>query len=65
MLAVELKSEQGGYASDAAAAVTAALRTSGSVYCRPLGNVVYLMVTPMTERGQCDALLGALREALG
>lgn len=64
VLAVELKSKQGGYASDDAREVTGRLRQAG-VYCRPLGNVVYLMVTPMTQRAQCNELLGALEAALG
>lgn len=65
VLAVQLQAEDGGgYASGAAAAVVARLRRRG-VYGRPLGDVVYLMVTPMTERRQCDALLAKLAAALG
>ena len=40
MLAVELKSELGGYAAEEARAVTLRLRREFGVYCRPLGNVV-------------------------
>eukprot|EP00887_Chlorella_sp_A99_P001840 scaffold19.g1840.t1 len=65
VLALELRAaEGGGYASNAALRVVERLREQG-VYARPLGNVAYLMVGPMAERGQCAALLGALRRALG
>jgi dethiobiotin synthetase/adenosylmethionine--8-amino-7-oxononanoate aminotransferase len=65
VLAVQLCSEDGagGYASNAAAAVVRRLRQVG-VFGRPLGDVVYLMVTPMTERQQCADLLGKLATAL-
>lgn len=54
---------QGGYASTAARAVTDRLRGHG-VYARPLGNVVYLMVTPTSSRGITDELLSALETCL-
>ncbi|KAL6774602.1 BIO1 [Auxenochlorella protothecoides x Auxenochlorella symbiontica] len=63
LLAVELGGAGGGYASDAAAGVVAALRRHG-VFARPLGPVVYLMVTPMTEAGEVDRLLAAMKLAL-
>jgi dethiobiotin synthetase/adenosylmethionine--8-amino-7-oxononanoate aminotransferase len=65
VLAVQLRSEDGagGYASNAAAAVVRRLRQVG-VFGRPLGDVVYLMVTPMTEHQQCADLLGKLAAAL-
>lgn len=63
VLALELRAQAGGYGSNAAARVVAELRRQG-VFARPLGNVVYLMVTPMTERRECDALLEKLRAAL-
>lgn len=64
VLAVQLRAnDTGGYASNAAAAVVRRLRGMG-VYGRPLGDVVYLMVSPMTERAQCNALLGKLAAAL-
>ena len=34
------------------------------VYARPLGNVVYLMVTPTTSREQCQQLMQTLFSAL-
>lgn len=66
VLAVRLRPEDGseGYGSNAAAAVVRRLRARG-VFGRPLGDVVYLMVTPMTARAQCDGLLAALAAALG
>ncbi|KAL4451869.1 hypothetical protein ABPG75_007531 [Micractinium tetrahymenae] len=64
VLAVQLRADDSsGYASNAAAAVVRRLRGMG-VYGRPLGDVVYLMVSPMTERAQCDALLAKLAAAL-
>lgn len=65
VLAVQLQPLDGttGYGSNAAAAVVRRLRSKG-VFGRPLGDVVYLMVTPMTARAQCDALLGALAASL-
>ena len=61
---MELKSNQGaGYSSSAASVVVAALKKKG-IISRPLGNVVYVMVTPMTDPKQADAVLRALEEAL-
>lgn len=62
--AVELRSDEGaGYGSSAASGVVAALKQKG-IIARPLGNVVYVMVTPMTTKEQSDAVLRALEEAL-
>ena len=47
VMAVELRSEEAGYASDTAEAVVGRLRKSG-VYARPLGNVVYSRSHPRT-----------------
>ena len=65
MLAAELRVAPGagGYASNEAANVVRALRGVG-VYGRPLGNVVYLMVTPTTEPEQCRRLLEKLLAVL-
>jgi len=63
LLVVELKSSEAGYTSNAAAGVIEGLRKRG-VYARPLGNVVYIMVTPMTDAQRCDHLLKTLEEAL-
>lgn len=54
----------GGYLSGASAAVVAALRALG-VFARPLGSVVYVMVTPTTPADTRRALVGALDAALG
>ena len=54
----------GGYGSAGGAAhVVAALRAAG-VQARPLGSVVYLMVTPTTPPAVCDGLMGRLEAAL-
>lgn len=65
VVALELKitTEAGGYASNAAAGVVTALRTRG-VFARPLGNVVYIIVTPLTKVEKCEELLDALEAAL-
>jgi dethiobiotin synthetase/adenosylmethionine--8-amino-7-oxononanoate aminotransferase len=66
VIAAELKTSAengGGYGSNAAAGVVAALRKRG-VFARPLGNVVYIMVTPMTKPEKCQDLLNALEDAL-
>eukprot|EP00884_Botryococcus_braunii_P003233 jgi/Botrbrau1/12910/Bobra.0299s0021.1 len=65
VVAVHLRPREGagGYASGEAAAVTWALRGAG-IYARPLGNVVYLMVTPTTLPETAAPLLQALVKAL-
>jgi adenosylmethionine-8-amino-7-oxononanoate aminotransferase len=44
--------------------VVTRLRDEQRVYARPLGDVVYLMVTPTTSKQQCDGLLMALISVL-
>jgi dethiobiotin synthetase/adenosylmethionine--8-amino-7-oxononanoate aminotransferase len=34
------------------------------VYCRPLGNVVYIMVSPLTSREECARLCNLLTDAI-
>jgi dethiobiotin synthetase/adenosylmethionine--8-amino-7-oxononanoate aminotransferase len=64
VLAAELAAKgAGGYASGAAAGAVAKLRELG-IHARPLGNVVYVMVTPSTGRDQCAALMAAMQAAL-
>mmetsp|Transcript_19255 Transcript_19255/g.46502 ORF Transcript_19255/g.46502 Transcript_19255/m.46502 type:complete len:860 (+) Transcript_19255:74-2653(+) len=64
LLAVELKDEGGGgYQSKASAVVVAHLRENG-VFARPLGNVVYLMVTPSTRQSKCAELMLLLQKSL-
>jgi dethiobiotin synthetase/adenosylmethionine--8-amino-7-oxononanoate aminotransferase len=63
VLAVELKASSSGYESNAAAHVAEVLRDSG-IYARPLGNVIYLMATPLTLQTTCDCLLSTLKHVL-
>lgn len=64
VLAAELKTEGvAGYSASEAVQVTKALRQKG-VYARPLGNVVYLMVTPTTAKDTCTHLLELLVQTL-
>ena len=67
VLAAEIKPETGqgaGYTATGAKDGVLSLRKMG-VYARPLGNVVYLMVTPTTSRQQCAHLVRKLFSALG
>ena len=64
VFAAELVAPSPGYASHAAHDVVKRLRRRG-VYARPLGNVVYLMVSPMVQPHTCDRLLDALTAELG
>ena len=66
MLAAEVKPEEGqgaGYTGTGSKAIVMKLRKMG-VYARPLGNVVYLMVTPTTGKEQCMHLMHTLFSAL-
>ena len=66
VLAVELvvpDGNEGGYSSGVARIVTTRLRRKG-VYARPLGNVVYLMVTPTSSPQTTQLLLNALDQCL-
>ena len=53
----------GGYASGGTAVIIAHLRATG-IFARPLGNVVYLMVTPTSSRATCAWLLQELAVAV-
>lgn len=64
VLAVELKtSGVAGYSATEAAKITKALRQK-HIFARPLGNVVYLMVTPTTAKDTCTSLLERLLTTL-
>lgn len=64
VLAVELKTAgAAGYGATEAAQVTKALRQKG-IFARPLGSVVYLMVTPTTAQEVCTSLLERLLATL-
>ena len=64
VFAAELKtSGVSGYGATEAVQVVRDLRTKG-IYARPLGNVVYLMVTPVTAPQTCTNLLQQLLSVL-
>ncbi len=63
VVSVKLVSGAGGYESSAAERVTTALRPRG-ISARPLGDVVYFMATPFTNRETCDWALDELLGAL-
>ena len=63
VLAVTIKPEDGGAAGYAAASRTVpmarALREAG-IYSRPLGNVLYIMASPLTSKEDCAKLASTL-----
>jgi len=66
VLVIELKEPEGsvgGYTSQASKPVVAALRKHG-IFARPLGNVVYFMVTPTTDVKKCAMLASTLLKCL-
>ena len=63
LLAVQLRAPKSGYESNVSADIVDHLRKRG-VYARPLGDVVYLMVTPFTTRTTCNELLVLLNESI-
>ena len=64
MFAAELKTAGvSGYGATEAVKVAKDLRLKG-IYARPLGNVVYLMVTPTTAKETCSNLLLQLESVL-
>lgn len=66
VVAAEIQPRQGqaaGYGSQEAKSVVMWLRQHG-VYARPLGNVVYLMVTPTTHPSKSRQLLKTLMRAI-
>ena len=63
VVSVQLKSLDSGYESNIAASVTEDL-LQGGIYARPLGNVVYIMVTPFTNKSTCNKLLNELETVL-
>jgi dethiobiotin synthetase/adenosylmethionine--8-amino-7-oxononanoate aminotransferase len=67
VLAVTIKPDESGGTGYAAASRTTPiarhLRDHG-VYARPLGNVMYIMASPVTSRKDCARVCGILKETL-
>lgn len=63
VVGVELTTANAGYASSAAQALIADLRQHG-VYARALGNVVYMMCSPLTTAADCERHLATLTRHL-
>jgi len=63
VLAVELRGKGSGYAATGSIAVAKALKNHG-VYARPLGNIVYIMCSPITPKARCAQLLELLETIL-
>lgn len=63
VLAVKMRGEGDGYASTGAREVVQ--RLAGlNVFARPLGNVVYIMCTPVTPEAVCQVMMRKLFNAL-
>ncbi|CAH0518492.1 unnamed protein product [Peronospora belbahrii] len=60
---VELASENAGYASTEAAELIQALRQNG-IYARALGNVLYMMCSPLTTQADCNKYLTMLTQQI-
>lgn len=65
VVAVTIKTEgAGGYgASSRTIPIVEKLRQKG-VYARPLGNVVYIMASPLTSKEECRSLLASLYDTI-
>lgn len=64
VLAVELRaSGDQGYSATAGVSVANALKAQG-VFSRPLGNVVYVMCSPVTKREACSRVSSVLHDVL-
>jgi len=65
VLAVKLVGSGSGYtAVSISKPVVEHLRRHGGVFARPLGNVVYIMVSPFTKAGECRKLTEVLKDAI-
>ncbi|CAH0493152.1 unnamed protein product [Peronospora farinosa] len=60
---VELASENAGYASTEAAKLIQVLRKNG-IYARSLGNVLYMMCSPLTTQEDCNKYLTTLTQQI-
>lgn len=63
VVSVELKSAESGYAAAGAVDAANRLKEEG-VFARPLGNVIYLMCSPVAEREVCDETMQTLLKVL-
>lgn len=65
VFAVELKScGGGGYAANEAGVRISQSLRHRSIFSRPLGNIVYLMCSPMTSSEECSAMVAVLSDVL-
>jgi dethiobiotin synthetase/adenosylmethionine--8-amino-7-oxononanoate aminotransferase len=63
VVGIELETSNAGYASSEAQDLIKVLRKN-EIYARALGNVVYMMCSPLTSRGDCDRHLQKLQHHL-
>ncbi|CAM9611581.1 unnamed protein product [Chrysoparadoxa australica] len=61
---VEMKADVGGYEATAASAEILSDLKKRGIYARPLGNVVYVMASPLTPPQECQRVLGILEDVL-
>ncbi|CAN8071927.1 unnamed protein product [Agarophyton chilense] len=60
VMSIEFKGKDGeGYSATGALEISQRLQKKG-IFTRPLGNVIYMMSTPLSNRSQCDSLLKLL-----
>ncbi|KAF0688603.1 Aste57867_19776 [Aphanomyces stellatus] len=63
VVVVELQSSTRGYEAETAQKHIAQLRTQG-IYARALGNVMYIMCSPLSTADTCDAILTTVTRVL-
>lgn len=63
VLSVQLVADGSGYAATGAKSVANKLAEQG-IAARPLGNVIYMMCTPLTETTDCDRVMQSLMKVL-
>jgi Adenosylmethionine-8-amino-7-oxononanoate aminotransferase len=66
VLAITLEPDEkgGGYAANGKSLPVVQYLMRKGVYARPLGNVVYIMVSPLTKKMECSKLCGILSDSI-
>jgi len=61
---IQPESSGSGYAATGRSIPIVKYLLKNGVYARPLGNVVYIMVSPLTSQEECSRLCSVLKEAI-
>lgn len=66
VLAITLEPDEkgSGYAANGKSLPVVQYLSRKGVYARPLGNVVYIMVSPLTKKEECSRLCDILRDSI-